>query len=417
MAQRGATWTILRDALAVAAVAVLTFQALRRFAGDRYLVPSGSMQPVLYGDPEHGDVVLVDKLARAAACGRHDLVVVEHPTDPQQQLVKRIAASGDDPTACWIDIRDGDVWLGDSPQRERLRRDTKDPIAARAMRATWAVWQANVDDPCLDRRAATVVDGELVIPPLPDGEAASRSTFSQGAWRARRGEVAVPSGFVGNARPVDAAYLDRVGVRGKAGEDVGVTDCGLDLQLAAPCDELLAAIEWRAEVLTFAWRPTSGGIALWRFGEPVASGSLPVVTGACRVEFGLLDDQAFFVVDGRRDSLFVVARRAEWGTGEHDGLHAAPHSHVYVGALGSRPLRLAGLSVFRDVFAWRERIAGMPGQPGEWPRFVPPGTWFLLGDNAFDSRDSRHFQAVPQSHFLGRPVAVIGPWARCRWLP
>lgn len=409
-------WPLLRDALAVAAIAVLTFQALRRYGGDRYLVPSGSMQPVLYGDPQCGDIVFVDKLARAANCRRHDLVVVQHPTDPTQQLVKRIAASGDDPAACWIDIRDGDVWLGDSAQR--LHRDTKDPLAARGMRAEWATWQPGQEAAWLEQRAATVDGGVLVVPPLDHGAAAARTTFANAAWQARRGEHAVPSGFVGTARAVDASYVDKNGGRGKGGEDVGVTDCGLELQFAAPCDELLAAIDWRAEVLTFDWQPATGKIALWRFGEDVATATLPPVSsGAHRVEFGLLDDRAFFVVDGRPDSLFVVPRSTEWGVGDRPGPRSSPRCHVYTAALGKAPLRLTGLTVFRDVFAWRERIAGMPGQPGEWPRFVPPGSWFLLGDNAFDSRDSRHFQAVPQSHFLGRPVAVIGPWARCRWLP
>ena len=60
---------LLRDALIVAAVAVLTVQGLRRWYGDRYLVPSDSMQPVLYGDPIDGDVVFVYKLADASSCG------------------------------------------------------------------------------------------------------------------------------------------------------------------------------------------------------------------------------------------------------------------------------------------------------------------------------------------------------------
>jgi signal peptidase I len=51
---------MLRDALVVAAVAVVAVQALRRFGGDRYVVPSDSMQPVLNGDSLHGDVVFVD---------------------------------------------------------------------------------------------------------------------------------------------------------------------------------------------------------------------------------------------------------------------------------------------------------------------------------------------------------------------
>jgi hypothetical protein len=136
MSYRPPTWLLVLDALAVAAVAVLTFQCLRIGYGDRYLVPSGSMQPVLHGDPNDGDVVFVDKTARAESLRRHDLVVVQHPENLGQPLVKRIAACGDDPSSRWVDIRQGDVWLGDSPQR--LLREQKDPLASRTQRVPWA---------------------------------------------------------------------------------------------------------------------------------------------------------------------------------------------------------------------------------------------------------------------------------------
>ena len=42
---------MIRDALVVAVISALTVQGMRKWVGDRYLVPSDSMQPVLYGDP------------------------------------------------------------------------------------------------------------------------------------------------------------------------------------------------------------------------------------------------------------------------------------------------------------------------------------------------------------------------------
>jgi hypothetical protein len=406
---------MLRDALLVAAVAVLTVQALRRWVGDRYVVPSDSMQPVLNGDPAHGDAVFVDKTASAAGCGRGDLAVVRHPEQPGQQMVKRIAACGDESGESFIDILDGDVWLGADPQR--MRRETKDPLVARAQRVPWAAWPAPAS--LLDASAAREEAGLLVLPPAAADAASLRGTFgSEARQLRRRNGKATPGGFVGTSRAVDASYVEVGGARGRSGDDVGVKDCGMELELAGGAPALLCTIDLREEALTFHWDPAAGRVALWRNGEDVEGAVLPARPGgASRIEFGLLDDRVFFAIDGNRDTMLVVPRRAEWRSADREGAIGGPRTHVHVGAVGGEPLRLRRLLVFHDVFAWRERIAGFPGDPGQWPREVPPGMWFLLGDNPFDSRDSRHFGAVPSRSFLGRPLLVLGPWPRCRWLP
>ena len=412
---------LLRDAALVAGVAVLTVQALRRWVGDRYTVPSDSMEPVLHGDPEHGDVVFVDKLASAAGRRRHDLVVVRHPEQPGQQLVKRIVARGDDLDACCIDLIGGDVWLGPAPDRKSLRREVKQPAAAREMRVRWAAWPAAAPMVApLDLSAAQERDGELVLPPLSTAAAEPAALLSAEARRRRhrdRVPGALPIGSLGTAQPVDATFVDAAGVRGRAGADVGVVDCGMDLVLAAPVDELLGTVELRDQALTFRWRPKAGAFALCSDGVVVHEGSLPQRPGAHRVEFGLLDDRMFLCLDGREDATVAIARRPEWPASAPDGRTGEPRTHVHVLALGALPLRLARLEVFRDVYHTRERIVALAGQRGDWPRCLPSGTWFLLGDNCFDSRDSRQFGPVPAVTFVGVPRAVLGPWPRPRWLP
>lgn len=408
----------LRDALCVAVLAVLTVQALRRWVGDRYMVPSDSMQPVLHGDPEQGDVVLVDKLARRSTRRRHDLVVVQHPDHPEQQLVKRIAACGDEADACWIDIREGDLWLGGN--RQQVDREQKDPLAARPMRVVWAEWPAGsaaMGAP-LELGAARADAGELVLAPLREDAVAARATLTAERRlqrRSPRGRGVLPDGFVGTARAVDASFVDATGTRGRAGEDVGVVDCGMGLRIAQPVDGLLLTIDGRQQALTFHWRPAAGTIELWHDGTVIERADVPHrPVGAHEVAFGRLDDRVFFVLDGHRDALRVFARPASSAAAEPSD---PPRTHVHVGVVGAVPLRLTGLQVFRDVFYWRERIAGLPGDQGQWPRFVPAGCWFLLGDNTFDSRDSRHFEAVSATTFLGVPLLVLGPWPRARWLP
>jgi signal peptidase I len=68
------------------------------------------------------------------------------------------------------------------------------------------------------------------------------------------------------------------------------------------------------------------------------------------------------------------------------------------------------------LFAWQHRIElsgsrfGPPvAQPSlhEWgPLVVPPGEYFMMGDNRDDSVDSRYYGPVPRANFRGTPMFV-----------
>lgn len=404
---------MVRDALVVAVLAVLVVQALRRWVGDRYMVPSDSMEPMLHGDERNGDVVFVDKLARAEDCRPGDLVVVQHPEKSGRQLVKRIAARGDDmPGGCWIDLRDGDVWIGDAPDPRRHVRRQKDPLAARALQATWAA--APGKSARLVDLAAAHEQGGFVLPPFSASATEARAAYGEAARRERwHTQHVVPSGCIGTARAVDASFVEATGERGRTGNDVGVHDCSLRLDLAGPC-EFLGTVDTPAQSITFHVDLATGRIALWCNGRQVAEHAGPALQGAHRVEFGWLDDRAWFAVDDRRDTLFVVPRAADWPS-DPPPEPIGTRTWLHVGAVGAA-MQFIAVAVLRDVYYEHEPIARLPGDPGSWPRLVPPGTWFLLGDNPFDSRDSRQFDARPVGDFIGRPRFVVGPWPRTRWL-
>ena len=77
---------LLREAVVVALVSGVVFQTLRHQVAERYVIPSGSMQPLLYGADHGGDVVLVDLLADMESLRRYDLGVFSQP-DSRQRLV------------------------------------------------------------------------------------------------------------------------------------------------------------------------------------------------------------------------------------------------------------------------------------------------------------------------------------------
>ena len=67
-------------------------------------------------------------------------------------------------------------------------------------------------------------------------------------------------------------------------------------------------------------------------------------------------------------------------------------------------------------FAWQRqygltntRFGSAPAQPthDNWgPLLVPPAHYFMLGDNRYDSKDSRYWGFVPRKNFRGRPMFV-----------
>lgn len=122
--------------------------------------------------------------------------------------------------------------------------------------------------------------------------------------------------------------------------------------------------------------------------------------------FGHLDGRVFFAVGSQlvvlEESPPVVDEPDDW---PENVLHFA-----VAGAAGDA--RLSSVRLFHDVYYRPDAVAFAE------PRYlVEPGRLFLLGDNSSYSVDSRRRGSFPVSGLAGRPLAVIGPSHRVRWLP
>ena len=249
------TVSMFVDAIVVAFIAVLTVQGLRQWCGDRYLVPSGSMEPVLHGHREEGDIVFVNKAVNASSVGRGDLVVVENRARPGHQLVKRIAASGDEKGKTWINISNGDIFLGDS--RQQMKREVKEPAAAMSRSVTWGMIAGSdqarsvldlraIDGAMGDSDPVVANAGPWSLPPCETALANVRSAFRIRAHDARHKNLddgVLPPGMLGTNRPVDATFIDLEGFRSQTGESTNVIDCGIELGFVNRPNVILASID------------------------------------------------------------------------------------------------------------------------------------------------------------------------------
>jgi Signal peptidase, peptidase S26 len=404
------------EAVPVAAIALLVWLGLRAFVCERYVVPSESMQPTLYGDPEHGDIVVVDKLASVRSLRRHDLIVLKNPDAPEHHIVKRIAALGDDKDHCWVDLRDGDLWLG--PDKSRLARDVKDPVACRDLRIPWFEWppkgKAEEITHFLVLGTGQVQAGVLHLAALSESES---KVLEQLRPEARRRQLddeppcLLPPGFAGLARPVDTSYLDGYGNRGRE-SGVLVNDFGADLQFDRDegVQSLVCVFEQRFDAYAWIWR--AGRLQFWRGGELVEERRVDGPPRHGRLEFGFLDGRFFFVPDGRDAEEWCIARRPAWVQPDAGPIsHPPPKSLLACQGLGQGSWQIRHLLVFRDLWQFRERM--LVEDP---VTEVPPGQVYLLGDNSFDSEDSRKHGPYSLRNFVGVPLMVIGPWPRFRWL-
>lgn len=221
-----------------------------------------------------------------------------------------------------------------------------------------------------------------------------------------RGWQAPPSALR-TTTPIDVSFLNAEGRRIAVGRGFD-RDVGIEVTLAL--DDSLTGVCFALEL-----RERMSDLAYTRDGRctyhGAAGGALerrgPALTGE-RVEFtfGHLDGRVFFAVGGQ----LVVLAESPPATDEPDDW---PENVLHFGVAGTAgDARVASVRLFHDVFYRPDAVAFAE------PRYrVEPDRMFLLGDNSSYSVDSRRRGSFPVSGLAGRPLAVIGPLHRVRWLP
>lgn len=398
-------------ALVVAGVA---FQLLRSHVCERYRVTSRSMEPTLHGDPESGDIVVVDRLAWLSDEPRPgDLVVLRNPDDASQNhLVKRLVAIG----PAFVEFRGGDVFLGES--RQSLARVVKDPIAYRSFRTVHARLTGRDGLPFRDdaERSRVLVDSDdpearvVVLEPVAtlDQLRAALAAESQDERSANVPPDRFLPGHMSLAEPVGNDFLDARGVRQHASGPVP-RDIGIDLELEVDtCAGLQLVYEYAEHY--FACTIASDGDGVFsHYGQALATfdfGEIAPRT-ALRISFGYLDGRLFvtrgdelvaaYAVDLPEQSRLLIDRDDRFV------------NQLHVGIAGESSASISAFEVFRDSYY----------DATSRTYHVEHGQIFVLGDNAFDSSDSRDRGNGPfeLDDLVGRPFAVIGPMERARWLP
>ena len=384
-----------------ALVAALVLVAVRLLLLESLVVASGSMEPLLHGDPVTGDHVLVVRHAwRLRAPQRFDLVVFERDAEDaranERVVVKRVAAVGGES----VRIAAGELFV-------RAAGGAEAPVVKRYTEfreLLVPLWREPFDDTSLGRLVpldagrVELRAGELVLdgsgPGVVSGiELAGEAVAFDDGWLAADGTQ-----HSGRNRVADLCFaLDVVA------EDA-TTCIGFEFALAEHRCELIAqpiAGVWRID-LVVTDRTGDSARATWSgTASPVAVGS------SQRFEFWHVDGGIGAAIDGVVALEERLDRRSDLVFAGSD--LGAPTIKIRNGRA-----RLLGCEVLRDLH-WTAPSDALYGCGAEACE-VPEGRLFVLGDASDQSIDSRHYGTVAVAALRGRPLLVWRPTVRWRLL-
>jgi signal peptidase I len=394
VARRRTPW---RDNLEAAVGAIVLAVLFKYFLLEFYRIPSGSMQPTLYGSGpplELYDRVVADKLSfRLRDPQRFEVVIFRYPLDRSKNFVKRLVGMPGEE----LKIEHGDLWA---------RADDSQPwsIPRRPAGVMAGQWRRLACDRSGVRWAGEGLRGAA----LPAWEIDGCDVRARGDGALRyiaHGGGPILDTYVDGYPPEVA---ERLPVPPRSGSNaVGDLRLAGSITALEGCSALSIEIEEGVLLHRFVLPgPAAGEDARPRLesvprpgrqagGEPRSA----VAASAWRLPAGKsvevcaqnLDDRLSLALDGE----VVLELDVESVAWQESGLR------LEVEGQGAD---LAGLQIARDVYYTAGAHAG--------PWRIPDGRYFMLGDNTQDSSDSRDWSRVHLSWRVGDTLREVSGNAR-----
>jgi len=422
----------LMELIEVLAFAIVVAAIIKTFIIQVYIIPTGSMAPTLHG--LHKNVVCQrcgyefargtkrDYPAKEAICPicnkmndvsgvrvskgdkllatnfiyqlknpqRWDPVIFKYPRNPVKDFIKRLIALPGET----LEIRNGDIYINGA-------------IASKPLRVQQSIWMPVHD----------------INHPRKDGKKFWRTV--SGAWSEEKGALRVTGLSENRAEAVfrhqriyDLYGYNSNGLMGGGGNQVGDLKVSADISFTGGEGVIFG---WIAEfvvsqsddirnIFSFEVRvePQRTAVALLKNLQEKTLRELDAPLSPEKhyhVEFMNYDDKIIFIVDGEVvasfDDISPINNRDASTT----------RSAV---ALGAKALRVdfGDLKIWRDIYYTRID-GGISGQ-NSGRITIPPGKYWVMGDNSPESSDSRYWGFVPANALEGRALLIWWPPQRIK---